>query len=89
MDRENMPMKKEFEGAPKAEQKRKLPLFALVFFCVGICALVLYLIFLLSPAFSDFFNRYISSAVRAALAYATRIFPFSFAEFCSLLKITI
>ena len=71
----------------KVEQpKKRMPLFALIFFGIGGASLILYLIFLISPAFSDFFNRYISSVVRAALAYATRPFPFSFGEFLLLLS---
>ena len=61
--------------------KRKLPLVFKIFF--GVCALsaVLYVIFLFSESFADFFNRYISSVIRAILAYATSWIPFSLAEF--------
>ena len=66
--------------------KRRLPLVFKIFF--GICALsvVLYIVFLLSERFADFFNRYISSVIRAVLAHATSWIPFSLAEFILILS---
>ena len=43
-------------------------------------SLIIYLIGILSPAFADVFNRYISSAVRATTATLTGWIPFSLAE---------
>ena len=63
-----------------SEPKKRLPLFAKIFFILGASALLLYILFLISPDFSDFFNRYISSVLRGVLAYASNIFPFSLAE---------
>ena len=60
---------------------RRLPLIAKVFFVLGGLSLVLYGIFMLSPTFSDFFNRHISSVLRAVLAHATRFIPFSLGEY--------
>ena len=78
-----MQMKNDQIQAEGAEPcvKRRFPLVFKIFF--GICALsiVLYVIFLFSEGFADFFNRYISSVIRAALAYATSWIPFSLAEF--------
>ena len=66
--------------------KRRLPLVFKIFF--GICGLsaVLYVIFLFSEPFADFFNRYISSVIRAVLAHATSWIPFSLAEFILILS---
>lgn len=50
-----------------------------VYILLGISA-ILYVISLLSIPFSDFFNRYISSCVRAFLALLTCWIPFSLAE---------
>ena len=66
--------------------KRRLPLVFKIFF--GVCAFsaVLYVIFLFSERFADFFNRYISSVIRAVLAHATSWIPFSLAEFILILS---
>lgn len=68
------------------EKKRRLPLFAVIFYCAGLLSALLYVIFLFSEGFSDFFNRYISSVLRAVLAYATSWIPFSLAEFFIILS---
>ena len=71
------------DNSVKEEQieKKKLPLFSKILFGIaGGCAL-LYILFLIFPAFSDFFNRYISSVFRGILSYITVWIPFSFAEF--------
>ncbi len=62
-----------------AEQK-KLPLFAKVFFWIAAFAAVLYIVFLISEGFSDFFNLRIASVLRAVLSYLTGWIPFSLAE---------
>ena len=67
-------------------KKRRLPVAAMVFFGLGVIAAILYVIFLFSESFADFFNRYISSVIRAVLAYATNLIPFSLAEFFLLLS---
>lgn len=72
--------------APTGEQKKKLPLFAKIFYCIGAVALAFYIAFLCSERFSDFFNRHISSVVRAALSYVTYLIPFSLAEFIIILS---
>lgn len=58
----------------------KIPKFAWVFLGILAFSLIVYIISLLSPAFSDFFNAYPAAAIRAVLAWATYIFPFSVAE---------
>ena len=68
------------------ENVRRLPLVAKIFFIMGGLSVILYVLFMLSPAFSDFFNRYISSVLRAALAYATSFIPFSMGEFFIILS---
>ena len=78
---------KKNESSDKAESKTKkgLPTLAVVFYGLGLFSIVLYIIFLVSPAFSDFFNRYIASLLRGALALLTSWIPFSLAEFLLLL----
>ncbi|MDD4774538.1 MAG: DUF3810 domain-containing protein [Eubacteriales bacterium] len=56
------------------------PLPALIIFCVFLISASVHVISNISVAFSDFFNRYISSFVRAVLAKFTNILPFSLAE---------
>ncbi len=56
------------------------PLWAKISLCLGAFSAVMYVTFLLSPTFSDFFNRYPAAFLRAVLAFITGIFPFSVAE---------
>lgn len=49
-------------------------------FAIATVAAAVHVISALSPTFSDFFNRYIGSVVRGALALLTGILPFSLAE---------
>ncbi len=49
-------------------------------YIICICSAGLHIAFLNSSAFADAFNRYISSCVRAVLAYITGWIPFSLAE---------
>lgn len=70
----------------RENKKRGIPLFAIIFLAIGGVSALLYLTFVLSEDFSDFFNRYISSAVRAVFAYTTGWIPFSFAEYALLLS---
>ena len=67
-------------------EKKRLPVFVIIFLALGGVSALLYLSFILSEGFSDFFNRYISSVIRAILAYATVWIPFSFAEYMLLLS---
>ncbi len=67
------------------EPLHRLPRFAVVFYGIFGVSAILYISFLFSERFSDFFNQRISSAVRAVLSYATGWIPFSFAEFMLLL----
>lgn len=66
--------------------KRRLPLVSKIFFLLCALSGVLYVIFIFSKGFADFFNRYISSLIRGFLAYATSWIPFSFAEFLLILS---
>ena len=63
----------------------RLPLGVKIIYIFAAVCVPLYAAFLLSERFSDFFNRYISSAVRAFLAKLTGWIPFSLAEFALLL----
>ncbi len=76
----------EIQEIKHSEPKKRLPLFAKIFFGIGALSAVLYVIFLFSESFSDFFNRYISSVFRAIMAYATAWIPFSFGEFILILS---
>ena len=69
-------IKKEGLRIPKAVR--------IIYIIAAVCVL-LYISFLLSKDFSDFFNRYISSVFRGALAYLTGWIPFSLAEFALIL----
>ena len=60
--------------------KRRLPLFSkIAFVAAGVCAL-LFLGFIISERFADFFNENISSIFRALFANITDILPFSLGE---------
>lgn len=60
--------------------RKYIPVPALVLYIICIFSAGLHAAFLSNREFADFFNRYISSCVRAALAYITGWIPFSFAE---------
>ena len=65
-------------GRPQ-QKKRIKPVVWVIYALAGLSA-VIQLAAVLSPAFADWFNRYIGAAVRAGLAYLTGWIPFSFAE---------
>ncbi len=58
-----------------------IPLPSLIIFAVGIVAAVLYVLFLISPDFSDFFNDTVSRWPRLILARITSVLPFSLGEY--------
>ena len=58
----------------------RLPLLAVCVYIFFGLSLIIYAIGLASPVFADFFNRYISSGVRATTATLTGWIPFSLAE---------
>ena len=67
-------------NAPAAEKKQKLPRFCLAVYVLCGISLLLYLAFVQSPGFADWFNETISVAGRRILAYLTSWIPFSAAE---------
>ena len=71
MEKLKQTIKKAYRLTPKATRP--------FLFC-GVLSLILYLSFLLSPTFSDFYNRYIGVILRAGLALLTCWLPFSLAE---------
>lgn len=75
------------QGSTEASKsnKTRLPRWVLVIYAVTAFCALLYLIFVLSESFSDFFNRYVSSVFRAILAHLTSWIPFSLAEFMLIL----
>ena len=66
-------------------KKTKFPKAVIIIYAVTAFCALLYLVFMLSEPFSDFFNRYISSFFRAILAHLTSWIPFSLAEFMLIL----
>ena len=59
---------------------KAVPLWAGILFCLGAASAVLYVSFICSPDFADFFNESISQFMRFIFAKLTYIFPFSIAE---------
>ncbi len=62
------------------QNKIKVPKTAYVLFGIAGISVIIYIIAIINTAFADFFNRYISSTLRGALALITNILPISFAE---------
>ena len=69
----------------KEEKKERLPIFSLVLLGLALLSFFLVIIARKNVRFAIFFNRRISAAVRALLASATNIVPFSLAELLILL----
>lgn len=67
------------------KEKIRLPLAVKIIYAIAAACVPIYLAFLLSESFSDFFNRHISSVFRALLAHITSWLPFSLAEFALIL----
>ena len=65
-------------------EKRKLPLWCKILYALALFCGLLYFLFVKFPAFSDFFNKYISPVVRGFLSKSTDWIPFSLAE-CALI----
>lgn len=70
---------------PIRRKHEKIPLFCKISLAVFTFSAIIYIISCLSVGFADFFNLYVSSALRFTLAKITNIFPFSFAELIILL----
>lgn len=62
------------------KKKEQLPVFSIVLLGLALLSLLIVIIARNNLSFATFFNRRISSAVRAILAYATNLIPFSIAE---------
>ena len=60
--------------------KEYVPVWTLIVFAFTVISGVLFLIYVNSVSFADFFNFYVTAPVRATLSYVTSIFPFSLAE---------
>ena len=73
------------EQPQKEKFKLRIPRAIKVIYLIAAACIPLYIIFLCSEEFSDFFNRYISSVFRALTATLTGWIPFSLAEFLILL----
>ncbi len=68
-----------------SESRKRLPLFAWILYGILVPCVGLYIAFLVSPSFSDLFNRSVSPIVRGALSYLTGWIPFSLAEYLLLI----
>ncbi len=66
---------------PASDKYDRLPRFALWLYGVAAVCAGLYIAFMLSPAFADFFNQTVSAAGRWLLATLTAWIPFSIGEF--------
>lgn len=75
--------KKDFcqSGLTEQPPRRRLPLICKILYGIAGVCVILYILFLIFPQFSDFFNKYISPVVRGALSYITGWIPFSLAEY--------
>jgi hypothetical protein len=62
------------------EKKPRLPIVCIVIYAIAALCAILYVAFLLSPEFSDFFNKNVSPFIRVPLAMLTGWIPFSLAE---------
>ncbi len=70
------------DAAKSVDKKRiRLPKFAIALYITAAISLLLYVGFIISEEFADFFNRYVSSVYRAVMAWVTNIIPFSLAEY--------
>ena len=67
------------------KERLRIPKAIKIIYIIAATCVPLYLAFLLSESFSDFFNRNVSSLFRAALAHLTGWIPFSLAEFALIL----
>ncbi len=67
-------------GSETDAQKKRFPIWALVFYGLAVVALAVYIAARLSPSFADFFNFRISSVLRGFLAHLTGFLPFSLGE---------
>ena len=68
------------EWSPVKAKYEKIPLFCKISLIIGAICTILYVIICISEPFSDFFNRYVSTAFRFLFAKITNILPFSLAE---------
>lgn len=72
-------------NAVSQQQPKRLPLACKIIYLITALSAVLYIIFLLSPDFSDWFNQSIGQFCRLILAKLTSWIPFSLAELLLLL----
>ena len=81
----SLPKRRTSENTTVKKKLLRLPLAVKIIYIIAAVCALLYICFLLSEGFSDFFNRYVSSLLRAILAHLTNILPFSLAELALLL----
>ncbi len=62
------------------KSREYIPLFSFIIFVISIISLILYIIVLNSVEFADFFNYYLTTPIRLALAGISSIVPFSISE---------
>ena len=66
-------------------ERRRVPIVAWVFYGVAALSAIVYIIFVCSESFADWFNLHVASLFRALLAHLTSWLPFSLAEYLLLL----
>lgn len=63
------------------DKKRvRIPKICIVFLLIALLSAIIYIAAIISEDFADIFNLYVSSVIRALLAYITNILPVSLAE---------
>lgn len=65
----------------KGETRKRLPLFARIFYFASAISIVVSFAYIVSEPFANLFNRYIGAAIRAFLGATSGLVPFSVAEF--------
>ena len=85
LGRKNQSDSENEKASVKEKFSLRLPLAVKIIYIVAGACIPLYVAFLCSTGFADFFNRYISSVFRAFTAKLTGLIPFSLAEFILLL----
>ena len=68
------------DGGNEQTERKKFPLWAKILYIIAAFSAIVLTAAVISPTFADFYNRYIGSLFRGALAHLTGWIPFSLAE---------
>lgn len=89
VDRDIIIEKNDYDLLPEEEQEKwtkfdpkneKIPFWCKIALSLLLLSAAIYVVFCFSPRFADFFNQYISGAIRFLLAQITNLLPFSLTE---------